>query len=97
MKKVAKRDIESLYDAILSLEDLGEAKMFFRDLLTEREIEELAERWKAARLLVEGVPYTQIVERTGLSSTTVARVARWVKQGAGGYRLALKRQGIGGS
>jgi TrpR-related protein YerC/YecD len=97
MKKVARRDIESLYDAILSLEDLGEAKMFFRDLLTEREIEELAERWKAARLLAEGVPYTQIVERTGLSSTTVARVARWVKQGAGGYRLALKRQGIGGA
>ena len=84
-----------MYEAILSLEDLGEAKMFFRDLLTEREIEELAERWKAARLLAEGVPYTQIVERTGLSSTTVARVARWVKQGAGGYRLALKRQGIG--
>lgn len=97
MKKVARRDIESLYEAILSLEDLGEAKMFFRDLLTEREIEELAERWKAARLLAEGVPYTQIVERTGLSSTTVARVARWVKQGAGGYRLALKRQGIGGA
>lgn len=97
MKKVAKRDVESLYEAILSLEDLGEAKMFFRDLLTEREIEELAERWKAARLLAEGVPYTQIVERTGLSSTTVARVARWVKQGAGGYRLALKRQGIGGA
>jgi TrpR-related protein YerC/YecD len=95
MRKVAKRDIESLYEAILSLEDLGEAKMFFRDLLTDREIEELAERWKAARLLAEGVPYTQIVERTGLSSTTVARVARWVKQGAGGYRLALKRQGIG--
>lgn len=97
MKKIARRDIESLYEAILSLEDLGEAKMFFRDLLTEREIEELAERWKAARLLAEGVPYTQIVERTGLSSTTVARVARWVKQGAGGYRLALKRQGIGGA
>ena len=82
MRKVARRDIDSLYEAILSLEDLGEAKMFFRDLLTEREIEELAERWKAARLLAEGVPYTQIVERTGLSSTTVARVARWVKQGA---------------
>ena len=97
MKKVGKRDIESLYEAILSLEDMGEAKMFFRDLLTDREIEELAERWKAARLLAEGVPYTQIVERTGLSSTTVARVARWVKQGAGGYRLALKRQGIGGA
>ena len=94
MRKVAKRDIESLYEVILSLEDMGEAKMFFRDLLTEREIEELAERWKAARLLAEGVPYTQIVERTGLSSTTVARVARWMKQGAGGYRLALKRQGI---
>jgi len=94
MRKVARQDIDSLYEAILSLENLGEAKKFFRDLLTGTEIEELAERWKVARLLAEGVPYTQIVERTGLSSTTVARVARWVKEGTGGYRLALERRRI---
>ncbi|MEK6409065.1 MAG: YerC/YecD family TrpR-related protein [Acidobacteriota bacterium] len=91
MRKVAKQDIESLYKAILDLRNLGEADRFFRDLLTATETEELAERWKAARLLAEGVPYTQIIEQTGLSSTTVARVARWVKAGAGGYKTALKR------
>jgi TrpR-related protein YerC/YecD len=93
MRKVARKDIESLYMAILSLKNLGEANTFFRDLLTANEIEELAERWKAARLLAEGVPYTRIIEQTGLSSTTVARVARWVKDGTGGYQTVLKRLG----
>lgn len=91
MRKVAAKDIESLYSAILSLKNLGEARSFFRDLLTATETEELAERWKAARLLAEGVPYVRIIEQTGLSSTTVARVARWVKAGAGGYQTVLRR------
>lgn len=91
MRKVTDRDIESLYKAILSLDGVKEAKQFFRDLLTEVEILELAERWKVAKLLSKGVSYTEIIERTGLSSTTVARVARWVKRGRGGYSLILKR------
>ena len=91
MKKVKETDIESLYSAVLTLRTMGEAKSFFRDLLTATEIEELARRWKAARLLTDGVPYTRIIEQTGLSSTTVARVARWVKGGMGGYQKALKR------
>jgi len=94
MRKVTTNDIEELYRAILSLKDMKEAKPFFRDLLTEGEIYEFAERWKVARLLASGVPYIKIIERTGLSSTTVARVARWVKKGTGGYRLALQRKGV---
>jgi TrpR-related protein YerC/YecD len=93
MRKVNKRDIDALYEAILTLKTLAEARRFFRDLLTQTEIEEFAERWKTARLLVSGVPYTRIVEETGISSTTVARVSRWVKKGTGGYKLALKRAG----
>ena len=91
MKKVTPRDADSLYRAILTLKDLGEARRFFRDLLTPAEIEEFARRWKAARMLADGIPYTQIVSETGLSSTTVARVSRWVKKGTGGYRLLIKR------
>ena len=83
-----------MYGAVLTIRTLDEAKNFFRDLLTETEIRELSERWKAARMLAAGTPYTQIIEATGLSSTTVARVARWVKKGTGGYRLALKRTGL---
>ena len=93
MRKITSTDIHALYRAILSLRSEPEAGMFFRDLLTETEIREFAERWKAARMLAAGVPYTEIIGATGLSSTTVARVARWVKRGTGGYLLALKRTG----
>ncbi len=91
MRRVTHKDVESMYRAVLSLKNVDEAKSFFRDLLTETEITEFAERWKAARMLSSGVPYTRIIEETGLSSTTIARVARWVKRGTGGYRLALER------
>ncbi len=91
MRKITRTDIDELYGAILALETKGEAQKFLRDLLTETEIRELAERWKAARLLDRGVPYTRIIQETGISSTTVARVARWLRRGTGGYRLVLTR------
>ncbi|MFI5251735.1 MAG: YerC/YecD family TrpR-related protein [Bacteroidota bacterium] len=91
MRKIDRKDIDELYAGILTLKSVEEAKAFFRDLLTETEIQEFAERWKAARMLAEGIPYTRIIKETGLSSTTVARVARWVKKGTGGYRLAIQR------
>ncbi len=94
MRNVSQHDIDELYSAILSLKDLREAKSFFRDLLTEGEIREFAERWKVAAMLATKVPYTEIIEETGLSSRTVARVARWVNKGTGGYRLVLKRKGV---
>ena len=94
MRKVSQKDIDELYSAILSLKDLREAKSFFRDLLTVGEIKEFAERWKVAAMLTKKVPYTRIIGETVLSSRTVARVARWVKKGTGGYRLVLKRNGV---
>jgi len=93
MRNVKQVDIERLYRAILTLRTEEEARRFFRDLLTETEIKEFSERWKAARMLARGVPYTKIIDETGMSSTTVARVARWVKKGTGGYRLAMHRTG----
>ena len=95
MRKITQNDIGDLYKAVLSLRNVQEAKNFFRDLLTDVEIKEFAERWKVARMIANGVPYTKIIETTGLSSTTIARVARWVKQGTGGYRLILRRTGTG--
>ena len=92
MRRVTGKDIDSLYRAVLSLRNINEARRFFRDLLTKNEIEEFAERWKTARMLSDGVPYTQIVEETGISSTTVARVSRWLRKGMGGYRLTLRRR-----
>lgn len=83
---------EDLFKAILSLRNTSEAKKFFRDLLTEREIVEFAKRWQTVRMLNDRRPYLEIEKETGLSSTTIARVARWFNKGMGGYKLILKRQ-----
>jgi TrpR-related protein YerC/YecD len=83
--------IGELIEAILIVKTRNEAKRFFRDLLTESELIEFGNRWKAARMLSEKVPYTKIVKETGLSSTTVARVSDWLNGGMGGYKLMLKR------
>ncbi len=79
-----------MYEAIISLNSVEECKDFLRDLLTKTEINEAAMRWKVARLLSEGRTYIEIEKITGLSSTTVARVHKWLKKGKGGYSEMLK-------
>lgn len=85
------RDTEELFAAILKLKNLSQAKMFFRDLLTEKEIIEFGQRWKVARMLARRVSYVKIAKETGMSSTTIARVHKWLQKGAGGYRLILSK------
>lgn len=65
--------------------------MFLRDLLTEEEIKEFANRFEVAKLLAEKKPYLEIVKSTGMSSTTIARIQKWLTNGMGGYKLVLKR------
>ena len=81
----------SLYQAILELKTVEECRKFFRDLLTIEEITEFSKRWQAAQLLAQDIPYRDIATKTGLSTTTVARVAHWLYDGQGGYELMLKR------
>ena len=83
--------MRELFEALLTLESLAETEAFFRDLCTLSELEAMAHRWQVARLLKRGLPYLEIAERTGASTTTVTRVAHWLKHGEGGYRLALDR------
>lgn len=78
-------------NAILSLESKDEAKRFLRDLMTVAEIEEFGKRLEAARLLSRDAQYVSIIELTGLSSTTVARISKWLKGPLGGYRLMLSK------
>ncbi len=82
---------KKLYKAILSLKTENEAQKFFRDLLTEPEIKEFANRWVAAQMLDKKVRYEVIEKETGMSSTTIARISKWVNNGMGGYQLMLKR------
>ena len=82
---------KALIGAVLSLKNADEARRFLRDLLTENEIEEFARRFQAAMLLAEQRPYSQIERETGLSSTTVARVSKWLYGTEGGYRTVIDR------
>ena len=80
-----------LIDAFLALQSPAEAKLFLRDLMTPKEIEEFSNRLQAAEMLTDNVPYTEIVKATGLSTTTIARVSLWLKSKGGGYRKIIQR------
>ena len=75
----------------MTLANADEAERFFRDLCTIGELEAMAHRWQAARLLDEHLPYHEVSRRTGASTTTVTRVAHWLRHGEDGYRLLLDR------
>jgi TrpR-related protein YerC/YecD len=84
-------EIRDLLETILALESLEEAERFFRDLCTISELEAVAHRWQVAKLVDQGLPYHEVSRRTGASTTTVTRVAHWLRHGEDGYRLALDR------
>jgi TrpR-related protein YerC/YecD len=85
--------MQQLFAAIESLDGPEETESFFRDLCTLSELEAMAHRWQVAQLLDRGLPYLEIAERTHASTTTVTRVAHWLRHGEGGYRAALDRLG----
>ena len=85
------QEISELCDAMASLRNAEEVGRFLRDLCTLSELEAMAHRWQVARLLEEGLPYVEISRRTHASTTTVTRVAFWLRHGEGGYRLVLDR------
>lgn len=72
------------------LDDPASVDAFLDDLCTPAEIEAMADRWSVVPLLAEGMAYRQIHEVTGVSVTTVGRIARCLEGGAGGYRSALR-------
>jgi len=82
-------DTDELMLALLELKNLAEARAFFGDLLTEKEIKEAANRWKAAKMLDFGVAYRKIERVTGMSSATISRIRRILEEGLGGYRLMI--------
>lgn len=86
-----KPENQTFIKAILALETTDEAQRFLRDVMTEKEIDECAKRLRAAEMLDQGISYIAIERETGLSSTTVARVAKWLNGENGGYRLVLDK------
>ena len=92
-KKAGGAELAALCEAIVSLKDTGELRRFLLDLATPGELSALSERWQVARLLDEGGrSYREISQATGVSTTTVTRVARFLAhEPHQGYRIALER------
>jgi TrpR-related protein YerC/YecD len=84
-------EIEQLCEAMRLMRSVDELERFLRDLCTVGELETLAHRWQVAQYLDQGLPYHEVAQKAGASTTTVTRVAQWLKRGEGGYRLALDR------
>jgi TrpR-related protein YerC/YecD len=81
----------NLCAAIATLVTADECRAFFRDLCTPAELQAMADRWAVVEWLRRGAPYREIHRATGVSVTTIGRVARYLAAGNGGYRLAAQR------
>ncbi len=81
--------INELYRIIAGIQTPEECKAFFDDLCTKKEVEKMAERVYAAKLLLEGKTYSQVIAETDISSATLSRVSQCVQYGEG-YSKILK-------
>jgi TrpR-related protein YerC/YecD len=81
----------SLFAAVTTLKNVDEARAFFRDLCTPAELQAMADRWAVVEWLQKGLPYREIHRITGVSVTTIGRVARCLADGNGGYLIAAGR------
>ena len=82
---------QGLFDAVACLETPEECRRFLLDLCTPAEIQALVDRWQVVTLLQEDMPYRKIHDLTGVSVTTIGRVARFLHDGFGGYQTAFER------
>lgn len=91
MKSNYNENIEFLYRSILSLENIEDCRNFFEDICTSSELLEMSRRLQAAKMLNDGVVYSEIASKTGLSTATISRVNHCIKYGNEGYVKVLKR------
>jgi len=89
--KLRGRQLDQLFDAILSLETREECYKFFDDIATMNEVQSLAQRLQVAKMLNNGSTYNEIEKQTNASTATISRVRRCLDYGSGGYDLVLDR------
>ena len=90
MEQSGHHKIEELYQLIADIQDPEQIRALLDDLCTRKEIENMAERVYAARLLMEGKTYNQVIAQANISSATLSRVSRCVQYGKGYSRLLKK-------
>ena len=91
-EKASDASLRALARAFAALERPQDVQAFLRDLCTPAELEAMCDRWKVVPHIVAGEPYRAIHDKTGVSVTTIGRVARTLERGAGGYAAAIHRQ-----
>ncbi|MCM3693348.1 YerC/YecD family TrpR-related protein [Neobacillus niacini] len=91
INKLRGKELDQLFQAVLSLKDLEECYAFFDDLCTINEIQSLAQRLDVARMLREGNTYHKIETETGASTATISRVKRCLNFGNDTYEMVLER------
>lgn len=91
MNKKFGENIDNLFRAILSLENVDECRRFFEDLCTVSELQSISQRFEVAVMLENNNIYTDIAAKTGASTATISRVNRCLNYGSDGYKLVLER------
>lgn len=89
--KLKSDQVDMLARAFLSIESEEDCYRLFEDLFTIREVQDLAQRLEVAQMLNRKATYTEIVEKTGVSTATIGRVNRALNYGAGGYQRVLEK------
>jgi TrpR-related protein YerC/YecD len=92
-KVVRSAGYESLLKVIIDLKSEQEAADFLQDLCSPAERESMIDRWRVIEPLLQGNSYRQVYDETGVSVTTVGRVARVLREGTGAYLTLYKRLG----
>lgn len=83
--------IDELCEAILSLKNREECYAFLEDICTIKELLEMSQRLSVAKLLSRGMSYSQISQKTGVSTATISRISRCIEYGSGGYKMIIER------
>lgn len=89
LRKFDEDMLQDLYQAFVAIDSVEVCAELMEDLCTRKEVEQMAQRLRAAKLLMEGKTYTQVIEQTNISSATLSRVSRCVQYGDG-YRKFVK-------
>ena len=89
--KLRGKQLDQLFDAILSLKDREECYRFFDDIATMSEIQSISQRLQVAKMLTEGQTYSAIEQETKASTATISRVRRCINYGSDGYQMVLDR------
>lgn len=90
-KSTIHKNATALYSVLSKLSTPENIRIFLEDLATPAELQSMADRWRVVHLLKEAKSYREINELTGVSVTTVGRVARVLEFGQGGYQLGLDK------